>query len=146
MPAPKDATLPPFARAILELFQTDMRAVRFPDLSHDSLTAMSDEVNAAQFEVECVEAALASARGVLQERAQALVAHAARGLSYARIYAADHPALSERIAEIEQLTREQKTSADVPGKKRGRPRKGEAVGAELFANTRENAAQDEAAA
>jgi hypothetical protein len=139
MPEPKDHPVPPFARAILELFREDMREVRFPDLDHDSLTALADELNAAQFEVECVEAALASAREVLRERAQALTAHAARGLSYARIYAAENPSLTSRIAEIEQLTGEAKPSA-APPKKRGRPRKEDAAGTDMFADAQEEAA------
>jgi hypothetical protein len=123
-----------------------MREVRFPDVDHDSLAALTDELNAAQFELECVEAALASARDVLRERARALNAHAARGLSYARIYAAENRALAGRIAEIELLVgSEAQPSAAAPGKKRGRPRKESAAGTDMFADARESAEEEAAA-
>jgi len=123
MSEPKDDPVAPFSRAILELYRDELRQVRFPDLDHDSLVAAAEELNAAQLEVECIEAALASARELVRERARELSAQATRGLSYARIFAAGNSALSQRIAQIDLLAPERAAAnAAAPAKKRGRPR------------------------
>jgi SpoVK/Ycf46/Vps4 family AAA+-type ATPase len=133
MSEPKDDPVAPFARAVLELFREDLRKVRFPDLDSESLAGAAEELNAAQLEVECIEAALASAREVVRERERLLNAQAARGISYARIYAAGNLALSARIAQIDLLAPETASVSTTAAKKRGRPRK-ESSGAELFAS------------
>jgi len=132
MSDPKDDPISPFACAVLDLFQEDLREIRFPDLDFDSLSGAAEELKAAQLEVECVEAALAAAREVVRERARLLHTQAARGVSYARIYAAGNLPLSARIAQIDLLAPETASTPAVAGKKRGRARR-ESSGAELFA-------------
>lgn len=132
MSEPKDDPVSPFARAVLELFREDLRKIRFPDLDHDLLASAAEELRAAQLEVECVESALAAARDVVRERERQLNAQAARGISYARIYAAGNLALSARITQIDLLTPESASAPAPSPKKRGRPRK-DSQGAELFA-------------
>ncbi|HTU62894.1 MAG TPA: hypothetical protein VMF89_30750 [Polyangiales bacterium] len=132
MSEPKDDPVSPFARAVLELFREDLRKVRFPDLDHDSLSSVAEELRAAQLEVECVESALAAAREVVRERERQLNAQAARGISYARIYAAGNLALSARITQIDLLTPDTASAPAASAKKRGRPRK-DIQGGELFA-------------
>jgi hypothetical protein len=131
MSEPKDDPVSPFARAVLELFREDLRQVRFPDLDCDSLASAAEDLSAAQLEVECVEAALAAARDVVRERARVLNAQAARGISYARIFAAGNLPLSARIAQIDLLSPEGASAPAVSPKKRGRPRR---ESAELFAS------------
>lgn len=133
MSEPKDDPVSPFARAVIELFREDLRKIRFPDVDHDSLAGAAEELRAAQLEVESVESALAAAREVVRERERQLNAQAARGISYARIYAAGNLALSAHITQIDLLTPEAASAPASSPKKRGRPRK-DNHGAELFAN------------
>ena len=133
MPESKDDPIAPFARAILELFREDLRSIRFPDLDHDSLAASAEELRAAQLEVECIEAALLSARELVREHAGLLNAQAARGLSYARVFAAGNLALSARLTQISLLAPESASTERAQAKKRGRPRR-QSGGAPLFAN------------
>jgi hypothetical protein len=133
MSEPTDDPVSPFARAVLELFREDLRKIRFPDLDHDSLASAAEELRAAQLEVECVESALAAARDVVRERERQLNAQAARGISYARIYAAGNLALGARITQIDLLTPESASAPAPSPRKRGRPRK-DSQGTELFAS------------
>jgi hypothetical protein len=132
MSEPKDDPVAPFARAVLELFREDLRKVRFPDLDGDSLANAAEELKAAQLEVESVEVALAAAREVVRERERLLNAQAARGLSYARIFAAGNLPLGARIAQIDLLAPESVGMSSASAKKRGRARK-ESSGAEVAA-------------
>lgn len=144
MPEPKDDPIAPLPRATLELYKEALRDVRFPDLDYESLSNAAAELCAAQLEVECIEAALLTARDAVRERAELLQAQASRALSYARIYAAGNPALSQRVAEVEQLAKGTVEAPRSAGKKRARPRKTEQA-AELF-ETAEAREADEAAA
>jgi hypothetical protein len=131
MPEPKDDPIAPLPRATLELYRESLREVRFPDLDFDSLSHTAAELCEAQLEVECIEAALLTARDAVRERAEQLSAQAERALSYARIFAAGNPALSQRVAAVEAMAKGGVEAPRTPGKKRGRPRKASA-GAELF--------------
>lgn len=142
----KDDPVGPFARAVLELFREDLRKVRFPDLDAESLASAAEELRAAQLEVECVEQALSAAREVVRERERQLNAQAARGLSYARVFASENLPLSARITQIDLLASDGAAAASSVGKKRGRPRK-ESAGGELFAQeeTKEGTPEEAAA-
>jgi hypothetical protein len=70
---------------------------------------------------------------VVRERERVLHAQAARGISYARIFAAGNLPLSARIAQIDLLSPEGASAPAVSPKKRGRSRR-ESAGGELFAN------------
>lgn len=150
-PEPQNDPIAPLPRAILELYRDSLREVRFPDLDFDSLSHAAAELCAAQLEVECIEAALLTARDAVRERAEQLSAQCERALSYARIFASGNAALLQRVAEVEAAGKGQ-SSAEAPrssGKKRGRPRKVNAA-AELFdsdaSETAGEAEVDEAAA
>jgi hypothetical protein len=145
MTEPKDDPTAPFTRAILELFREDLRAIRFPDLDHDSLMVAAEELSAAQLEVECIEAALQGARELVRERARLLSEQATRALSYARIYAAGNPALSARIKQLDLLAPDAANAAQAPVKKRRRSRK-ESTGAQLFASEGAQGSKEEEAA
>ena len=146
MPEPKEDPIAPLPRATLELYRDALREVRFPDLDFDSLSHAADELRAAQLEVECIEAALLSAREGVRERSEQLSAQSERALSYAAIFATGKPELMQRVAEIEALGGDPVAAPKPAGKKRGRPRK-ESGGAQLFATEPESALEaDEAAA
>lgn len=147
MPEPKDDPIAPLPRATLELYRDALREVRFPDLDYESLTHAAAELCAAQLEVECIEAALLTARDAVRERAERLNAQSERALSYAAIFATGNPALMQRVAEVEALSQDPVEVPRSPGKKRGRPRKTSSAGAELFTAAAESGAEaDEAAA
>jgi hypothetical protein len=146
MPEPKEDPIAPLPRATLELYRDALREVRFPDLDFESLSHAAAELCAAQLEVECIEAALLSAREAVRERAEQLSAQSERALSYAAIFATGKPELMQRVAEIEALASGGVATPRSAGKKRGRPRK-ESAGAELFTSDVESTREaDEAAA
>ncbi len=109
--------LTPFSREVLELYASDLKDVRFPDLDLASLHALAAEVGDAQHEVDDLESQLLDAKQRVAERNATLLARAERALSYARIYAEDNDALSQRIERIRRPT-----ASEAP-KKRGRPAK-----------------------
>jgi len=123
MSQPKDDQIPQLARATLELYNSLLREVRFPDLDREVLEGAAEELRDAQQEVECIESALEQARSVLREKTAQLNAQADRGLSYARIFASGNPQLSARVGEIERMGRTQAQVSSDGAKKRGRPRK-----------------------
>jgi hypothetical protein len=92
--------VPAAARAVLELFAAELRGVGFPGVDAAMLGELADEVRARAEDVERAETALDAARTALEERTAALAAVADRGLAYARIYAADEPALAARLASL----------------------------------------------
>jgi hypothetical protein len=148
MSEPQNDPIAPLPRAILELYRDSLREVRFPDLDFDSLSHAAAELRAAQLEVECIEAALLTAREAVRERAEQLSVQCERALSYARIFASGNPAVGQRVAEVEAQAKGQAPEAPrAAGKKRGRPRKVNA-GAELFGSeaSEAGAGVDEAAA
>jgi hypothetical protein len=126
--------IPSPLQAILNLFATTLADVRFADLDAKTLASLASEVEAAAAVVESAEAALAAARGTLQARQDALLQQVQRAVAYARVYAENNEALSQRIDAIalprtprrsrvgdEALT----LSPDSPAtqRPRGRPRK-----------------------
>jgi len=130
LPAPHRDPVPALAREVIDLYAEALASVRFPDLDITVLEGMSQELGAAQCEVERLEAELEAARNRLQIQADSLVARAQRALAYARVFAEGDPTLSARVAEI----RGEEPSArrdPIPPKRRARTRKSE-TGNELF--------------
>jgi hypothetical protein len=95
-----DPISPPL-RAILDLFATELRGVAFPGVDAALLGQHADEVRARAHDVERAQTALDAALSALQDRTAALAAIVARGLAYARIYAADDAALAARLVELD---------------------------------------------
>jgi hypothetical protein len=109
-------------RAILDLFTSELREIAFPGVDAAVLRTHADEVKARARDVERARQALDAARAALDERTQSLAALASRALAYARIYAADQPALAARLAALDSTpTAAPPPAPDKP--KRGRPRK-----------------------
>lgn len=99
--SPEVDPIPPSLRAILDLFAAELRGVAFPGVDAALLGQHADEVRARSRDVEQAQGVLDAALSALQESTAALAAVAARGLAYARIYAADDAALSARVVELD---------------------------------------------
>ncbi|MDP9034015.1 MAG: hypothetical protein M3O50_04365 [Myxococcota bacterium] len=93
-------TLPAPLHTVLELFETSLAGVRFPDVDAQTLGRLAAEVEAAAEAVAVAQAALDTARRALLERQDALYQQAQRGLAYARVYAENDEALSARLDAI----------------------------------------------
>lgn len=122
-----------------QLFQMELRAVSFPGIDGDVLEGAASRVQDAANEVERCEAALAAARQLLIAAEEDELSRAQRALAYARVYAADQPALHERLQAIvlpsatRDPLRADETATAAP-RRRGRPPKQRAGGApSLFA-------------
>jgi hypothetical protein len=120
-PPPPDA-VPADLRAILDLFTSELREIAFPGVDAAVLRHHADEVRARARDVDRARQVLDAARADLEERTRALAGIAERALAYARIYAADQPALAARLASLDSAPA---TAAPVLPEKprRGRPRK-----------------------
>jgi hypothetical protein len=97
---PKLDPTPGLARQVLELYESALAEVQFPDLDLCALQTARDALQQAQLELERVESELAHAREQLEAHTQTLNAKAERALAYARIYAQGDAELSARIAEV----------------------------------------------
>jgi hypothetical protein len=87
-------------RTAIDLFQTALAEVRFPDVDARTLASAAAEVDAAGQAVATAQAALDSARCALQERQDALLAKVQRAIAYARVYAENDEALTQRLDAI----------------------------------------------
>lgn len=112
---------------LLELFETELQGVSFPEVDANSLAAHHEAVALATQAVEEAEQLLARAATELAEKKQALAQHGKRALAYVKVYAEERPALRERV---EALTASRgKTGSlalELEGgepRRRGRPRK-----------------------
>ena len=105
MSTPVPDPVPAAARAILDLFANELRGVGFPGVDAGLLGQLAEEVRARARDVEKAETALDAARAALDERIAALDTLSERGLAYARIYAADEPALAARLADLNLVER-----------------------------------------
>jgi hypothetical protein len=120
-PAVADA-VPADLRAILDLFTSELREIAFPGVDAAVLRQHADDVRTRARDVERARQALDAARAELDDRTRALAGLAGRALAYARIYAADQPALAARLASLDSAPAAAAPPApDRP--KRGRPRK-----------------------
>jgi multidrug efflux pump subunit AcrA (membrane-fusion protein) len=130
-------TISPPIQSLLELFTTTLADVRFGDVDAQTLARLAADVQAAAAVVASVQSTLDQAREALQERQDALLQQSNRALAYARVFAENDPALSERIAEIALPRTRRVRSGDEAlvlspdpqpaARPRGRPRKVEAA-------------------
>lgn len=144
-------SISPALRALLELFATDLSEVRFPDVDTAVLGEAATLVREQAEAVARAQAALDAARQALHESQEALLQKGQRALAYARVFAEDDAALSEKLEAI-HLPRPTRKGGKVDGaavatepaatatgseenapRRRGRPPKARpAVGATLF--------------
>ena len=93
-------SIPTQVQAVLDVFATALVDVRFADMDAAALARLAAEVNLATEAVQAAQVALEDAALALKERQNALLLHAQRALSYARVYAENDAALSERLDAI----------------------------------------------
>ncbi|MBJ6760509.1 hypothetical protein JGU66_07020 [Myxococcaceae bacterium JPH2] len=93
-------SISPALRALLELFATDLAEVRFPDLDTAVLGDAAALVRERAEVVARAQAALEAARQGLQESQDALLQKGQRALAYARVFAEEDAALSEKLEGI----------------------------------------------
>ena len=112
-------------RQLLELFSDALSEVRFPDLDAEILGAAVTDVEEGAEDVTRLEAELSAAKAALEERHDALLAKAQRGLAYARIFADGQ---ADLLSQVEAVTLPNKRAAKAavaaavaePPKRRGR--------------------------
>jgi hypothetical protein len=92
--------IPPSIRAALELFETALVDVRFANLDAKTLARAAADVHAVASVVASAQAALDSARSALQERQDVLLEQVQRAMAYARVYAENDEALTQRLNAI----------------------------------------------
>src|ERR1017187_3942129 len=93
-------TIPASVQAALELSETALADVRFANLDAKTLARTAADVHAVASVVASAQAALDSARCALQERQEVLLEQVQRAIAYARVYAENDEALSQRLDAI----------------------------------------------
>jgi ElaB/YqjD/DUF883 family membrane-anchored ribosome-binding protein len=130
---PSDSPIAPPLQQLLELFASELKAVKFPDMDAGVLEAAAAKVRERADAVARAEAALEAARAALGETQDVLLAKGQRALAYARVFAEEDPDLSSRLEAL-SLPRPPKkgprleTQAEVASpesapRRRGRPPK-----------------------
>ena len=92
--------IPPPIRTALDLFETALVDVRFADLDAKTLARAAADVHAVAAVVASAQAALDSARSALQERQDILLERVQQAIAYARVYAENDEALTQRLQAI----------------------------------------------
>jgi hypothetical protein len=94
-----DAVAAPL-RDVIAVFDDDLQGVRFPDVDAAVLAEDVRVVEAAAAEVARAEAALESARRVLDDAQDALLSRASKAVAYGRVFAIGNEALMARLDAI----------------------------------------------
>lgn len=129
-----DEPVSPQVQALLALFESELKAVKFPDVDGAVLGQAAQRTRDAAEAVARAEAALELARGALAQSQETLLQKAHRAHAYARVYAEERPELALQL-EAMALPRPrpragEQVAAPTP-RRRGRPPKGES-NASLF--------------
>lgn len=110
--------------SLLDLFESELERVSFPDVSAASLRDAADSVEQQRLAVVAAEAALLVARDAYEQTRANQERLGRRALAYARIYAEGDADLATRLVGIAQaLSGAKPEVAAEPAKRRGRPRK-----------------------
>lgn len=95
-----DQPVSPSIQAVLDLFENELAALKFPDVDQAVLSEAAHSVYQHAEAVARAEAALAAARELLQESQEALLQKCQRAVAYARVYAEEDAALSTKLDGI----------------------------------------------
>ena len=116
--------IPDDVRAVIELFETQLAKVGFPDVDAAVLRRQADEFRAEVAKVDRARAALEAAVAASDAKLTALCETAQRAIAYALIYSQSHPDRQELADALAIVTTPPTSTLTAPGpKKRGRPRK-----------------------
>ncbi len=95
-----DSPINPGLQAVIELFDTELLALKFPDVDHAVLREAAAKVLTQAEAVAAAELALATAREALGDAQEALLGKCQRALAYARVYAEEDRELSRWLEAI----------------------------------------------
>lgn len=95
-----DSPINPGLQAVIELFDTELGALKFPDVDQAVLREAAARVMTQAEVVAAAEQALATAREGLGDAQEALLGKCQRALAYARVYAEEDRELSRRLEAI----------------------------------------------
>jgi ElaB/YqjD/DUF883 family membrane-anchored ribosome-binding protein len=95
-----DHPVPAPLQSVLELFEHELAALKFPDIDQAVLSEAAHAVYERAESVARAEAALLAAREALHESQEALLQKCQRAVAYARVYAEENAELSERLEAI----------------------------------------------
>jgi ElaB/YqjD/DUF883 family membrane-anchored ribosome-binding protein len=129
-----DETLSPPLQALLALFESELKSVKFPEVDGAVLAQAAQRARDGAEAVTRAEAALEVARGALAQAQESLLQKAHRAQAYARVFAEERPELAQRLeAIVLPRPRLRATDSATPPapRRRGRPPKGES-NASLF--------------
>jgi hypothetical protein len=119
----QDDPVPPEMRAVIDLFLGELSRVSFPDVDAAALQREVEVLRVRATEVIRAREALAVAESALAQRTAVLGELAARGLAYARIYAAAHPERPKLAQTLATLGADEPPAptSPTPARRRGRP-------------------------
>ena len=134
----------PALHSLLDLFASDLKQVKFPDMDASVLQDAATRVRERAEALAKAQAAMEAARLALHESQEALLQRGQRALAYVRVFAEENPELSAKLDGI-SLPRAARKSARTDGapveaqqlsandesapKRRGRPPKARAAAA-----------------
>jgi len=95
-----DSPIAPSLQTLLDVFASDLPAVKFPDVDLPVLEEAAARVKESAEAVARAEAALETARQALQESQEALLLKGQRALAYARVFAEEKPELATKLESI----------------------------------------------
>ena len=111
------------AQAVLELFDTELAQLKFPDVDQVVLGEAAARVLVQSEAVAAAEAALHAAREALADAQDALLGKCQRALAYARVYAEEDRALVRKLDGI-SLARTRAKAAPPSASEPAEPRPG----------------------
>ncbi|MGM0574368.1 MAG: hypothetical protein ACQEXJ_01360 [Myxococcota bacterium] len=92
--------VPPSVQQVLDLFEDALSEVTFPDIDRERLGTLAESVREQAAEVQRLREALDAARREQEERQQALLDAARKGISYARVFADGDADLTARLDDL----------------------------------------------
>jgi len=95
--------IPPSVKALVELFKNELSTVTFPGVDGALLEQLITDVQAYTDAVIKAEAALEAARTSLRESEEVLAIKSQKALSYARVYAEDHPEIAAKLSFVARI-------------------------------------------
>lgn len=95
-----EAAIAPSLQAVIELFDTELGQLKFPDVDQAVLRDAAERVVAQTESVAAAEHALSVAREGLGDAQELLLSKCQRALAYARVYAEEDRELSRKLDAI----------------------------------------------
>ena len=123
--------IPAPVQEVLDLFASDLADVRFPNVDHETLSALADAVREEARALEEARQVVDAARARLGQRQEALLQRVGQGVAYVRVFAAGDQALEARVGQLAVVKAEAR-----PAKKKTRKRRAAAAPAAARSTSR----------